>query len=146
MGTSMGVSKDAPDLDIAYKLCEYAGKGRLKLSTGKLVLPGRKQVFRMATNDRDLSDVITRADEKLEGRPLLVGVMREGKRLDAGCVDLESARDYAKKQIWRLPDHVRANSPAKQPFPVEVSRALSLLQEKISDEVAAMPRSKGGVK
>ncbi|MFO7813803.1 MAG: nicotinate phosphoribosyltransferase, partial [Pelovirga sp.] len=34
VGTSMGVSKDAPDLDIAYKLCEYAGKGRLKLSPG----------------------------------------------------------------------------------------------------------------
>ena len=46
VGTRMGVSSDHPDLDIAYKLCEYDAKGRLKLSTGKAILPGRKQVFR----------------------------------------------------------------------------------------------------
>jgi nicotinate phosphoribosyltransferase len=28
--------------------CACAGKGRLKLSTGKPVLPGRKQVFRVS--------------------------------------------------------------------------------------------------
>jgi nicotinate phosphoribosyltransferase len=47
VGTSMGVSEDAPGLDIAYKLCAYGGRGRLKLSTGKPVFPGRKQVFRV---------------------------------------------------------------------------------------------------
>ena len=35
VGAGMGVSDDAPTLDIAYKLCEYAGRGRLKLSEGK---------------------------------------------------------------------------------------------------------------
>ena len=39
VGTHMGVSLDLPCLDIAYKLCEYAGKGRMKLSSGKPVLP-----------------------------------------------------------------------------------------------------------
>ena len=42
----MSVSADAPALDIAYKLTEYAGIGRMKLSPGKRTLPGRKQVFR----------------------------------------------------------------------------------------------------
>ena len=32
VGTDMSVSADAPALDIAYKLTEYAGKGRMKLS------------------------------------------------------------------------------------------------------------------
>ncbi|MBX6365994.1 MAG: nicotinate phosphoribosyltransferase, partial [Gemmatimonadetes bacterium] len=48
VGTRMGVSSDAPALDgMAYKLTEYAGRGRTKLSTGKFVYPGRKQVWRV---------------------------------------------------------------------------------------------------
>lgn len=138
IGTSMGVSSDAPDLDIVYKLCEYAGKGRLKLSSGKPVLPGRKQVFRMAENDRDVCDVIARAEEDLPGRPLLKIVMHNGKRLPARHVHLESARDYAHLQIHRLPDHVRAIAPAHPPYPVEVSNALAHFQERTANEVASV--------
>ena len=47
IGTEMGMAPAAPMLDIAYKLVEYAGRGRIKLSTGKSLLPGRKQVFRV---------------------------------------------------------------------------------------------------
>jgi nicotinate phosphoribosyltransferase len=46
VGTGMTVSGDAPALDIAYKLSEYGGQGRTKLSRNKPILPGRKQVFR----------------------------------------------------------------------------------------------------
>jgi nicotinate phosphoribosyltransferase len=35
IGTALGVSQDAPGLDIAYKLVAYEGRGRLKLSAGK---------------------------------------------------------------------------------------------------------------
>ena len=35
VGTDLAVSSDAPALDIAYKLVEYAGVGRMKLSVGK---------------------------------------------------------------------------------------------------------------
>jgi nicotinate phosphoribosyltransferase len=42
----MVVSQDAPALDVAYKLTEYAGKPRLKTSEHKISLPGRKQIFR----------------------------------------------------------------------------------------------------
>lgn len=136
IGTSMAVSNDAPDLDIVYKLCEYAGKGRLKLSSGKSVLPGRKQVFRLSDNDRDVRDIIARDDEDLTGRPLLVTVMHNGRRLAAGCVDLESIRQYTQEQILRLPDHVRAITPAHPPYPVEVSRALSLYQKDLEAQLA----------
>lgn len=146
VGTSMGVSKDAPDLDIAYKLCAYAGMGRLKLSAGKTVLPGRKQVFRIAENDRDVRDVIARAGEGLEGRPILVPVMRNGKRLAGVCVDLESIRDHAQQQIGRLPDHVRAITPARPPYPVEVSQMLSQYQKKVKDEVLALQHAVGSKK
>ncbi|MHA1109279.1 MAG: nicotinate phosphoribosyltransferase, partial [Alphaproteobacteria bacterium] len=78
VGTAMGVSEDAPSLDIAYKLCSYAGRGRLKLAPGKPVLPGRKQVFRIEEAGRAVRDVIARAEENLPGRPLMAPVMRGG--------------------------------------------------------------------
>ena len=85
VGTRAVSSADAPTFDAVYKLAAYAGRGRIKLSTEKETLPGRKQVFRR----RDAAglasgDVIARADERLEGEPLLEQVMREGGRLDAG--------------------------------------------------------------
>ena len=46
VGTKLAVMEDASHLDMAYKLVEYAGKGRLELSTSKVLYPGRKQVFR----------------------------------------------------------------------------------------------------
>ncbi len=92
VGTSLGVPDDAPALDLAYKLCEYTGQGRLKLSIGKPVLPGRKHVFRVAHNGEDVRDVIGRAEETLPGRPLLCLVMRQGRRLLPGTVALDKIR------------------------------------------------------
>ena len=136
VGTSMGVSNDAPDLDVAYKLSEYAGKGRLKLSTGKPILPGRKQVFRIEEDGKDVRDVIACADEDPVGRPLLVPMMRNGKRLPEGTVGLMTARQYAQEQIARLPEQVRAIASADPPYPVEVSQKLSDLQQKIIRDLA----------
>ena len=42
VGTKMGVSSDAPWSDMAYKLVKYDGRPVLKLSTGKISLPGRE--------------------------------------------------------------------------------------------------------
>lgn len=70
VGTHMGVSLDAPCVDIVYKLCEYAGEGKLKLSSGKPVLPGAKQVFRIQQDGRFFKDVIGCMDEKTARQPL----------------------------------------------------------------------------
>ena len=136
VGTKMGVSADAPDLDIAYKLCEYAGRGRLKLSTGKPVLPGRKQVFRVEQGGHAVRDLIARADEQLEGRPLLQAVMRGGRRLPAGRVALAEARRHAAIELSRLPDGVRSLARADPPYPVEVSAALQACQQEIARKMA----------
>jgi nicotinate phosphoribosyltransferase len=103
VGTDMGVSRDAPALDIAYKLVEYAGQSRLKLSTGKVLLPGRKQIFRVDRDGVADHDVLGRRDEDLVGRPLLQQVMAGGRRTAAGRVSLDEARVYAKRELKRLP-------------------------------------------
>jgi nicotinate phosphoribosyltransferase len=135
VGTSMGVSADKPDLDIVYKLAEYAGRGRLKLAADKPVLPGAKQVFRIEENGEAVRDVIARAGEKLPGRPLLECVMRGGKRLDSSRRTLQQARDHARVEIDRLPAPLRSIEPVQRPYPVEVSEALAQYQRALQLEI-----------
>ena len=119
VGTRMGVSADHPSLDTAYKLVEYAGRSRMKLSTGKSNLPGRKQVFRTESRDE-----IALHDETVEGRPLLVKAMHGGIRTDAGTRTLRQIAEHARAEIERLPAALRGLDPVA-PHPVTVSAALS---------------------
>ncbi len=124
VGTAMAVSKDAPALDTAYKLTAYAGQGRTKLSPGKRILPGRKQIFRVEEGGHAVRDILARYDETQPGRPLLRQVMAEGRRLPAGEEDLATARARARAEIALLPERVQGIDPADPPYPVEVSAAL----------------------
>lgn len=132
VGTYMGVSRDAPDCDIVYKLTEYAGQGRLKLSPEKRILPGRKQIFRIEEHGCAVRDVLAQADEELPGRPLLIPVMRAGRRLEHR--DLEAIRRYAHEQIARLPERIRALAPAQPPYLVELSPALQKIYQDLRAE------------
>ena len=124
VGAHMGVSEDTPYLDMAYKLVAYAGIGRTKLSPKKSILPGCKQVFRQVEGGEAVGDVIARRDESLEGRPLLVQVMKDGRRTRAGRVALSAARQRAVREIAALPARLRALEPAEPRYPVTVSGAL----------------------
>jgi nicotinate phosphoribosyltransferase len=135
VGTYMGTSRDAPALDMAYKLTEYGGEGRLKLSRGKRILPGPKQVWREQEGGVDVRDRITRAEEEAPGRPLLEPVMENGERLPAGRRTLGQARSHAAESVARLPERIRGIDPADPPYAVVVSRALQLRQERVAEEV-----------
>jgi nicotinate phosphoribosyltransferase len=132
VGTGMSASSDAPTLDIVYKLSEYGGEGRTKLSPDKPILPGRKQVFRQERDGIAIADVIGRADEHVEGRPLLRIVMRDGRRLPDGVEPLESIRRRAAEELARLPAPVIAIVPADPPYPVTISAALKRRHEEVS--------------
>lgn len=134
VGTSMGVSRDEPDLDIAYKLAWYAGRGRLKLAKGKPILPGAKQVFRRFESGGATDDVIARAEEGLDGEPLLATVMEAGRRVDGGA-DLDAARAHCAASIARLPAAVRALAPAEPAYPVRVSDALAQFRDEVTQAV-----------
>ena len=51
VGTKAGVSADAPWSDMVYKLVCFDGRPVMKLSEGKVSLPGAKQVFRRRDAD-----------------------------------------------------------------------------------------------
>lgn len=123
VGTSMGVSDDAPTLDMAYKIVEYDGRPTMKMSAGKVSLPGPKQVYRQLEGSFATSDVIALEGEHVPGEALLVPVMVAGRRLPAGRAPLVDARDRARAQLAALPSRLRRLERA-EPFPVAVSERL----------------------
>jgi nicotinate phosphoribosyltransferase len=126
VGTSVDASDDAPTIDMAYKLQEYAGRPRRKRSPSKISLPGAKQVFRERKAGGEIAgDWITLDDEHARGEALLSEVMRDGKRI-ADKPDLERIRDYCAGELKALPPALRDLREAQgQPFAVEISQALS---------------------
>ena len=142
VGTRMGTSADAPSLDMAYKLTAFAGKGRLKLSPGKTILPGRKQVWRIEQDGRAVRDVIGRANEETPagGRPLLEHVMRGGRRVEEDRDEppierLDRARERAREELARLPERLLAVEDAEEPYPVDVSERLERFQGDVIERV-----------
>ena len=139
VGTAMGVSADAPSLDMAYKLVEYAGRERVKLSEGKVLLPGAKQVFRREEDGVAREDVLTLKGDAAPGRPLLRPVMRGGKRLPGASPPLTDSRDYARREVSRLPPEVRALAPARPPYPVRLSPELEREREQQVEAWSSAP-------
>ncbi len=131
VGTAMGVSDDAPTVDIAYKLVSYAGRGRMKLSPGKALLPGRKQIFRVERDGRAERDVLAILGEEHPGRPLLSRVMAGGRRLFPRP-ELAELRARAREELARLPAPLLDLAPASRPYPVEVSAGLAELRDELA--------------
>jgi len=107
VGTKMGVSADAPYLDLAYKLVEYDGRPRLKLSEGKVTYPGRKQVFRrFDSSGHFYEDEVGLREESLEGTPLLECFLRAGRLLKKKP-SLTEIRERAGEGLKSLPEDLR---------------------------------------
>ncbi|MBI3848457.1 MAG: nicotinate phosphoribosyltransferase [Planctomycetes bacterium] len=118
VGTSLDVSADAPCLDVAYKLVEYDGRPKMKLSSGKRGLPCRKQVFRAKSND-----LLALHGEPAEGRPLLEPAMQGGVPLPAAMRPLADLRARSAAAIAELPAALQDLGPAP-PYVVRVSPRL----------------------
>ncbi len=130
IGTHMDTSADAPYLDCAYKLQEYAGIARRKRSEGKATWPGRKQVYRRYDSQGAVSeDTITTADACCSGQPLIEQVMRGGERIKP-LPTLEKTRQYALQQLHSLPEHLRRLHNV-QTYPVHISDELRALAHSV---------------
>jgi nicotinate phosphoribosyltransferase len=131
VGTKMGVSADAPYADIAYKLVEFQNRPVMKLSTGKVSWPGRKQIFRQKTlTGAAEKDIVGLRDEALPGEPLLKEFMREG-RMTSPRAKLSEVREARAKELASLPDEVkRLREPGR--FSVEFSPQLRALRDEVA--------------
>lgn len=76
VGTALGTSEDAPALGGVYKLVAEAGAPRIKLSPGKVTLPGPKQVWRVHDAAGRLHyDLLARRDEPGPGEGLAASAL-----------------------------------------------------------------------
>ncbi len=131
VGTRMNVAADAPFLDCAYKLVEYAGQGRRKRSEGKATWPGPKQVFRRSGTDGKMDgDTVTLVERTEPGTPLLVPVLRGGA-LVVPLPALEVSRAVARGQLDALPERLRSLQPAAMPYDVTMAPALRALADEV---------------
>lgn len=131
VGTALDTSSDAPSLDCAYKLEEYAGEPRRKRSEGKATWPGRKQVYRRYDAEgRMAGDTVALENKDLqEGEPLLRQVMRNGKRI-FDDVSLDKLREKTLANYARLPQALRGLDAAPA-YPVAISHALHELANRL---------------
>ncbi len=134
IGTSLVTSSDAPALDCAYKLQEYAGLPRRKRSVGKATWPGRKQVWRRYRPDgRMMSDVLSTADDAHEGTPLIRPVMAGGRRM-VSSPPLGDIRAHAREELARLPAGFEALEP-QAVYPVQVAPSLERLAASVDSRM-----------
>ena len=130
VGTAMTTSSDAPSLDCAYKLQEYAGRACRKRSEGKATWPGRKQVYRHYTDGGYLDhDVVTTLNDQQEGEPLLHPVMKGGRPL-APTPALDGIRKQVAIQLSKLPDSMRQLEECTA-YDVRISQALRDLADSV---------------
>src|SRR5712692_8164529 len=148
VGTALATSSDAPTLGVIYKLVEVERGGEVrtaaKFSEAKVTYPGRKQVFRFADRSgKYAEDVIALEEEECAGaQPLLVSVMRGGKRI-ASPTDLNEARQRCLRDLERLPERVvqlRPMAASAGRYPVRHSQRLEALLEQVRRRVEGVAR------
>ncbi|MFW9771080.1 MAG: nicotinate phosphoribosyltransferase [Candidatus Thorarchaeota archaeon] len=105
VGTELATSSDDPTISGVYKLIEYNGKPRIKISEEKLTYPGIKQIFRFYDEEGMFrQDVLALETEKFssDSEPLLVPIMEKGE-IVCKLPFLDEIRQYYLKNIEKLP-------------------------------------------
>jgi len=139
VGTRMGTSADKPYVDVIYKLSEKMNeKGEfspiMKLSKGKVTLPGKKQVFRLKDKRGNfVEDIIAVENERIEGEPLLAKVMENGK-IACNLPTLDGIRERALENVSRLPEEYKKLRAARK-YPVKLSLGLRKLTRELTEKL-----------
>ncbi|WP_458206958.1 nicotinate phosphoribosyltransferase [Haladaptatus sp. NG-SE-30] len=153
-GTALTTSKDAPSLDLVYKLTAVEREGEMrpsmKLSSGKVTYPSEKSVRRVEREEEDIKngdeegegsyskDVLALRDEDAPGEEQLVTVIEDGQ-LVYDPPGLDAIADRARERRRNLPLGCRdLRDPAE--YSVEISDGL---REVTNDVQADLERRSG---
>lgn len=130
VGTKMGVSADAPYLDIVYKIVRFADRDVRKLSPGKITLAGKKQVFRQSDGaGHYLEDIIGTREESIKGAETLLETVMEGGKILRPHPELSDIQRHFARNFQRLDDAYKSLDKEVR-FPVRISARLKALQGK----------------
>jgi len=129
VGTKVGVSADAPYVDIVYKMVQFNDRKVRKLSPGKATLAGQKQVFRrLDPQGRLQEDVIALRDEDIKGATPLLEKVMEGGRCLKPHPSLEAIREKFSRELSILPEDIKSIND-HHIYPVHLSGRLQKAQE-----------------
>lgn len=140
VGTRMSTSYDRPYVDVVYKLSGKVEGGvfvpAMKLSKGKLTLPGKKQIFRQRDKiGKYARDIIGLENQEVDGERLLTKVMENG-RIAYNLPKLDEIRNVALRNLAELPERYKKLRAAPK-YPVMLSPRLEEITEKLSEELKA---------
>lgn len=130
VGTQLATSEDAPSLSVVYKLVEIEKNNRhlyrAKISPGKIMYPGKKQIYREIRENHFVKDLIVLDEEKeVQGNKLLIQYVKNGKVVNS-FPTLDEIRDYVRENLQKLPDEF-LSLDKKVDYKVEFSDKLKTL-------------------
>jgi nicotinate phosphoribosyltransferase len=131
VGTELGTSADAPSVGGVYKLVEDEKGYRIKLSTGKATLPGRKQVWRRHDPEGQPSgDLLALHDEHGPpgATPMLIPVMQAGRQIRSES--LVEIRQRCTERLVALPEELKHLDDGAA-YHVALSPGLTALRERM---------------
>jgi nicotinate phosphoribosyltransferase len=134
IGTQLGVSADAPYVDSVYKLVQYDGRPVMKLSTGKVTAPGRKQVWR----DHEGDTIALRDETGMPGAESLLELVMEGGRRTLPDPSIEDMRARFEADLARVSEGSRR---LRDPEHTQVARSKALIELTERTRQEALSRS-----
>lgn len=133
VGTEMITAKPVAAIPGVYKLAEDEDGAKIKLSTGKRTLPGKKQVYRQEDEHGVYRrDIIATADEQAEGTPLLELAVQYGKRARQKPA-LADTREYALAEVQKLPEELR-QTKVRAGYAVDIAPKLIDLTDMLAEQ------------
>ena len=132
VGTELATSRDDPTISGVYKLIEYNGKPKIKISEEKLTLPGIKQVYRIYDNDGKFkTDVLSLENEPppSNSESLLFQIVKNGELMKE-LPKLDDIQKFYLENIKKLPDSYKKLEEAHI-FELHISKKLQQLTKSL---------------
>jgi len=130
VGTQLATSEDAPSLSVVYKLVEVEKNNRhlyrAKISPGKIMYPGKKQIYREVRENHFVKDLIVLESEReVQGNKLLIQYVKNGEVVNP-FPTLDGIRNFVKENLQKLPNKF-LSLDKKTNYKVEFSDKLIML-------------------
>ncbi|MEM1588535.1 MAG: nicotinate phosphoribosyltransferase [Candidatus Bathyarchaeia archaeon] len=120
VGTKVVTSADQPYLDIAYKLVEYDGKPKSKLSPGKATFPYKRQVVRYYLQNGIMNyDESVKFNEEVKGEKLVFKVVEKGEIIYP-FKTLKEIREVFLEDVKKLPENLKTLDSPTQKYKVVI--------------------------
>lgn len=135
VGTELATSKDDPTIAGVYKLIEYNGRPKIKISEEKLTYPGKKQIYRIYNGAGNFKEDILMLDgdeTPPNSEALLIPIMEKGN-LISKLPQLMEIQQYYLKNIKKLPGEFKTLEE-NHVFKLKISEKLSDLTNSLKKE------------